>query len=463
MTMGNRGEIFSASFQKQKFFLKPKNILYLALAFILIRNIPLCISLPIWVFGDEMAHTDYALKIAKGHIPQPQDHIEPELFLLHKVHRDIRFAIDRFVPPPNDVNKMGFGGYSYAAKHPPLPYLIYDLFRICLAPLGLSLIVQIKIMRIITLLAMSAGIIYLYSGLRKAGCQNPIFYYPLLFIALLSQDMYFSINNDSFSFCFVSFSLAQIFILFKNPLSAKNRKLLILGTILSLWTKITNVLLFPLWLLLICLFRSHGQRKKIYASLLLALFIAILLSAPWYIYNLIRFKDPVAFRYGSMQGEPVVSPQNLNWQSLKTFVLAFTRTLFRGDLHWHGNSFDILSPGLRDLFMSIIPILLFMIAAFPYLDPPHEDARPLLFLRRSAVGVMIALLCAYFFIGNIPFYQARFSFGALYIIIFMLAWGWKKCLRSDAAAFWVPVLMLLCYNIVYTSALLSKVLGPKLR
>ena len=61
-------------------------ILFAAITFLFLRNIPLCLFMPIWSHGDEIGHFDYILKLSRGHLPQPTDLIESQLFLLHKVH-----------------------------------------------------------------------------------------------------------------------------------------------------------------------------------------------------------------------------------------------------------------------------------------------------------------------------------------------------------------------------------------
>jgi hypothetical protein len=439
--------------------LKPKNFLVASLVFLLARNLPLCISLPIWIFGDEMAHLDYALKLQKGHVPQPLDFIEPELFAFDRDHRDTRFVTEKVTSPPKNVSELGFGGYSYAARHPPLPHLIFILVKGILSPFRFSLLVQVKILRVISLLTVAVGIYFLYRGIRGVGCLNPVFYSPLLLIALLAQDTYFSINTDAFSFCFFSFSFAQMINLISKPISKKHWMLLALGTILALWTKITNILLFPLWFLLLLHFIRENKRKKIIALFLGSLFVAVLLSSPWYIYNLIRFGNPFTFRYGIIPGEPAFRAFVLNWSNLKTFVLAFTRTLFRGEMLWHGHYLDILPLGLRNIAISIIPLLIFLIAAFPVFNPSQKEIKLVMFIRRGAVVTMLILIGGYFLLGKIPYYHARYSLGTLYLLMFMITWGWRKALRSDVAACIVPALLMMIYNVVFTGTLLNNIMG----
>ena len=89
-------------------------ILLAALLFLLVRNLPLCLLMPLWAHGDEIGHFDYVLKLTRGQIPQPTDLIESDLFLLHKVHYDSRY-ISKFRLKIRRPEGLGVARYSYDA------------------------------------------------------------------------------------------------------------------------------------------------------------------------------------------------------------------------------------------------------------------------------------------------------------------------------------------------------------
>lgn len=76
---------------KLKSIRSPLIILVLAITFLLLRNIPLCLIMPLWSAGDEIGHFDYVLKLNRGHLPEHTEYIESSLFLLHRAYWDNRY------------------------------------------------------------------------------------------------------------------------------------------------------------------------------------------------------------------------------------------------------------------------------------------------------------------------------------------------------------------------------------
>jgi len=440
-----------------KFKFSPFFILILALSLLFIRNLPLCFIIPIWSHGDEIGHLDYVFKLNQGHLPYPTEFIESSLFILHKRHYDSRYLTKRSGYHIKSPEELGLAAYSYEANQPPLPYLIMALFRYILICLNTSLLLQVKFLRIIPLLAISCGLVIIYLGLKRTKIQNILYYYPLLFIPLLAQDMFFSINTDAFSFLFGSLAITGMIYLFKSSYSQKGWIWLTVGTSLALWTKATNVLLFIPWLILTFFLWQKKKNKRVLFVSLLFLIIAIILSSPWYIYNQVRFSNPFIDSFDL--DYPLLSPQPLSISTFKSFTLAFTRTLFRGEFIWHGHYFDILHGWMNIFFISLIPLFVFIagfLSAFIGFD--QSDRKIFQFFILCATAIFLTLFFADIVLGGIPHYHARYSFASLYFIMFVYAAGWRRLLSSNALSFLIPVGLLLAYNLSHTIILLSKVI-----
>ena len=150
----------------------PRLLFIISLVFFLIRNITLSLAMPIWSHGDEMAHVDYILKVGRGNIPTASEQIEPELFQFHREYGVLpSHTSDRESHTSRanikDIRGLGYGGYSYQSKHPPLAYFIFALFQKLFQFLGLSLLIQIKLLRLISLAVVLLGCAYLFEYTKK--------------------------------------------------------------------------------------------------------------------------------------------------------------------------------------------------------------------------------------------------------------------------------------------------------
>lgn len=438
----------------------PRIILILALAVLLLRNVPLCWLMPLWSFGDEMAHLDCAMKWSRGHIPQGPDRLETALFELNRTRTDHRYDSAVQGPPVVSVDQMALGGYTYESKHPPLPYWIMALFLKLFKALGISLYVQVKLFRMLSLAAMAGGIVILYRGLRRNPRLGTMFYAPLLFIGLLAQDMYFSINTDTLSFLWGSGAMAGMMDVLRAPRSRRGWALLTGATVLMMWTKAINAGVFALWGVLAAILIRKGPDRRVTRLLITSLLIGVVLSAPFYVYNQARFGNPFHYDYSSVIGPRPYSPEGLSRHSAFVFLQAYTRTLFRGEMRWNGTYFDVL-PGTKGVYpLTWLPAVVFflgLVHGAVRKGDLEDPFRP--FFLVSGILIPVGLAFGYFFIGRAPYYQLRLSLSLIYPVLFVFGLGWKAILRRDDLAVAFPCLLLLAYNAIHTFVMLGKVLA----
>ena len=434
---------------------KESLILFAAITFLFLRNIPLCLFMPIWSHGDEIGHFDYILKLSRGHLPQPTDLIESQLFLLHKVHYDSRY-ISTARMHIQSHEELGLAQYSYEAQQPPLPYILLNFFRKALLFFNPPLLLQVKLLRIISLLAAALGLIVIYLGLKAANIHNVYFYFPLLFIPLLVKDLFFSLNTDCFSFLFGSLAIAGVIRLFKKPNSIKNWLWLSLGTVLAMWTKIPNAFLLTLWPVFLFLLWRKFPNRKVLKQFLIFFLLVLLFSSPWYVYNLTRFSSP----FENLKALPfpeVIAPQ-LSLFAFNFFISGFFITLFRGEFVWNGSHFQILNGLGGEISLYVIPIILFFLGFMCFFFPyDRQNSFLLSFLILGGLISLCAFCFAYFTVNGVPFYHARYSYGALYLYMFVFTAGWKRLSPKKDYVLIIPLVGLLLYNAVFTFTLLPRI------
>jgi hypothetical protein len=438
----------------------PRLLFVICLVFFLVRNLFLSLGMPLWVAGDEMAHVDYALKLSRGHIPETMDRIEPELFELHKEHWDHRYLTEGERPDISDPQNLGLGAYCYQANHPPLPHLILAFFRKILQFLGLSLLLQIKFMRMISVLAALLGMLAILIELHKKPNLGAVYFMSLMCLPLLAQDMFFCVNNDVYSFLFGCLTVVGMLRLYEDPHSHKNWLLLSLVVALALWVKLTNILLLGLWVLFsLSLFIIKRDKKLILPSFMY-FFLTLILSSPWYIFSQIRYHSIWATRIGADNlGVFNYYPSPFTLLSFWQFLRAFSRTFFRGEMLWQGEYFDLFSEGMNDVFLTLVPLFFIATGIFAGLRIVKSSADIQgRFFTLSGLAVVMALLYGHFLWGNIPYYHARLAMGSFYFLMFPLALGALKVFRSEKFAYATLFLGLFLYNFFYSLLLLIRVL-----
>jgi hypothetical protein len=444
--------------------------LVIGLAFLWLRNAPLALFLPFWSHGDEIAHLDYTLKIGRGHLPRSDEYIEPAVYRLHRARFDARYFSRHRKMKLETPADLGLAAYSYEAPQPPLAYLLMAAVRLPMKAAGLSLIAQVKGLRLAGLLAMSAGLLFLYFGLRRRQDLRLYWYAPLLLIPLLTQDMYVSINTDVFAFLAGCAVFWAVFRLFERPAAASRWAALALMVALAMWTKATCAFFFALWpVLAVVLGRTapgRQERRRIAALAVVFFLTAAALAAPWYALNSLRASYVFGFQFEKQNGLSYKRfvPPPLSWKSATEFKNAFGFTLIRGEMLWHGVYLGSLpQPWNKIVFEVVLWILLAAGLAAVFLPASmtaQTAAGPAFVLAAAAFGWMVGLFILHFGYGGIPFYHARYAFAALYPLLFILAAGIRRLIPKDWPAVMLPALALLAFNAVYTIRLVANVLVP---
>ncbi len=451
--------------EKDRRKLSPVSFFALGLAFLWLRNAPLDLIIPHWSQGDEMAHFDYTMKIGRGQIPRPDELMERALFRLHKNRYDSRYLTPTPMPKISRPEDLGLAAYSYEAQQPPLPYLVFAVFRIPLKAAGLTLLAQVKALRIVVLLVVAAGLFILYRTLRRRPDLGPYWSAPLLLIPLLPQDMFFSINTDVFAFFFGCAAVGAIFRLFDRPLSTGRWAVLSFVVGLAMWTKATCAFFFALWpVLAVVLGRmvsGRAERRRITALAAVFFVAAGALSSPWYILNNARNSNIFGFQFEKEEKLPYkpFPPSPLNWENTKKFKRAFGVTLIRGEFLWNGLFMDNFPNPWDQIFVEIVFWLMFAAGLVSvFLRVPGTRAGPYLVLAVAGTGVIFSLFVLYIVWGGIPFYHARYAFAGLYPIILLLSAGWRRLIPDGRWAAAIPVVLLLGFNLSFTIRLLDNVL-----
>ncbi len=448
--------------------IQPRHFLIAGLALLWLRNAPLALFLPLWSHGDEIGYLDYAMKIGRGHLPRVDEFIEPAVFRLHKARYDGRYISPhrsmRFVMPRD----LGLAAYSYEAQQPPLPMLVFAAFRLPLKAVGLPLLIQVKALRLVGLLIVSAGLLLLYASFRRRKDLRLFWYAPLLLIPLLSQDMFVSINTDVFAFLGGAGVVGAIVLLFERPLSAGRWALLAAATGTAMWMKVTGLLFFALWpILALTLGRTVAgsrNRRKL-AALAAGFFIlAGILASPWYVRNYLQGSHALGYPLKGQEGVPFkpLSSPPLDWSQIKTFKNAFGRTLMRGELLWNGGYLTGFSPWvekiLQDILFWIFFAAGFAAVVFPLSRSEIEANRMYFILAAAGAGMIAGMLVLHFGWGGISYYLARYSFAGLYPIMLVFSGGCRRVIPEDRLAVALPALALLGYNAAYTYRLIIRVL-----
>ncbi len=500
---------------------QPRNLLILGLAFLWLRNAPLALFLPIWVHGDEIGHLDYLMKVGRGRLPLPGEYIEPAVFRLHKGHYD-----GRYISPDKDMvfvmpQDLGLAAYSYEAPQPPLPYLLLAAFRFPMKAAGMPLLAQVRALRLVSLLAMSAGLLLIFAVLKRRKDLGLFWHAPLLFIPLLAQDMFVSLNTDSFAFLFGCGVVWTIFRLFERPASAGRWAALGAAVVLAMWTKATCAFFFALWpIVAVVLFlrvkkakmdsgcaddgralrkagdgagesgappmeegweegekselaRTSKERRRIVVYAAAFFTAALALSAPWYVANSARNSYVFGFQFNETNDLSYkrFNPPPLRSKEILEFGNAFGHSLLRGELLWKGKYLEGLPQPWDNILTQAVVWIVFALGLLAVFWPPakstagfsgeiEKPARGEYFVIAAAgAGVIAALFVLNFGWGGIPFYHARYAFAGLYPIMLVFSGGCRGLIPEDRLAVALPALLLLGYNAAYTFRLVSSVLS----
>jgi hypothetical protein len=116
---------------------------------------------------------------------------------------------------------------------------------------------------------------------------------------------------------------------------------------------------------------------------------------------------------------------------------------------------------MNDIFLTVLPLLLAvsgLAAAFIISKDPKRDGISVGHFALFCPAAGLALLFGYYFVGLIPFYQARLAMASFYFLLFPCCLGALKILRSEKLAYVLVFSGLFLYNFFYTAKLLSSLL-----
>jgi len=417
-----------------------------------IRNVPLSFLLPIWAHGDEIGHLDCIMKIGRGKVPFPGDRIESALFLFHRARWDGRIMSEKGGRAPQRVEDLGLAGYSYEASQPPLPHILLALARWPLKGLGLQL--QVHLLRCISSLVVSLGLLAIFLFLKRRPHLGFLFTAPLLFIPLLAHDTFFSINTDVFSFLFGTLALLSMFRLAEDVRPVRNWVWVSLWISCAMWTKTVNAFLLILWILLAAWLLAKTRNLRIAARMALFGTFTLILSAPWYIFNYLRFSHPFIM---SELPYPLIPSPAFSLASVINFFKAFLTTLFRGEFFWHGRYFDPLPQPIHSWIVFWVPAALMVIGTIAALS----DRRPERRMKAVAAGLgitgIVVILAAYIILGQVGFYNARYTFAGLILWVLLWACGWRALIPEKTLALVIPAAWLAFYSVLYSVKLLQAI------
>jgi hypothetical protein len=424
----------------------------LGLLALFIRNIPLSFLMPIWAHGDEIGHLDCIIKIGRGQIPYPGDRIDSSLFRFHRARWDGRIMSEEGGRAPQRIEDMGLAGYSYEASQPPLPHILLAMARWPLKSIGLQL--QVRLLRCISPLVLSLGLLAIFLFIGRRPHLDFIFTGPLLFIPLLAHDTFFSINTDVFSFLFGTLAVLSMLRLAEDARPIRNWIAVALWISCALWTKTVNAFLLVLWILLVAWLLAKRKDSHIAGRLALFGALTLILSAPWYVFNYLRFSNPFIM---SDLPYPFIPAPAFSLASVINFFKGFLTTLFRGELFWHGRYFDPLPQPLHLWITFWAPLVLMMISVVAALVDRRPERRMNILTIRLGVAGLIVIMTAHFIIGQVGYYNARYTFGGLLLWILLWASGWRTLIPQKTLAVAVPAAWLAFYNIIYCVKLLQEI------
>lgn len=203
-----------------------------------------------WSPIDEYAHMDYILKLEEGKLPKLSDPISDELFL------HIKNNPDKIVG--NKVNtreELGFGNFSYQAKHPPVYYLVLLLPEYLLKKANVSIFDRLLILRVLSYLLFLIGMLLcipIIKHLNKLGFSIPNYmgYLSVFFGLLICTNERYGLGNNLLSPLLINLTILY---LIKYYLKGDNKSLYLFLCCMCLacLSALTNVFFIPLFLLLV--------------------------------------------------------------------------------------------------------------------------------------------------------------------------------------------------------------------
>lgn len=243
------------------------NYIFLVLCCLtIVWSLKFIISKNKWSPIDEYAHMDYMDKLENGHLPKLSDQISEELF------QHIKNNPDKVVGDTIKTREqLGFGNYSYQAKHPPLYYETLILPDIVMKKLNFDIFQRLKVLRLISYLIFVIGMFLCISIVKQLNQLNfnvPLYFGTACFLfgLLICTHERYGLGNNLMSPLLINTSVLFILKYYKHP----TNKLLYLSvgiSCLSIFSALTNIFLLPvLFLLIFIKFISQFSWKNFFIS-----------------------------------------------------------------------------------------------------------------------------------------------------------------------------------------------------
>lgn len=241
-------------------------ILLLLCGLTIIWSVKFIISKNKWSPIDEYAHMDYIDKLENGHLPKLSDQISEELFQ-HIKNNPNKVVGDTI----KTREQLGFGNYSYQAKHPPLYYATLILPDIIMKKINFDIFERLKVLRLISYLIFVVGMflcISIVKQLNQLQFNVPLYFGTACFLfgLLICTHERYGLGNNLMSPLLINTSILFILKYYKRP----SNKLLYLSvgiSCLSVFSALTNIFLLPVLLTLIFIkYTSQFTWKNFFIS-----------------------------------------------------------------------------------------------------------------------------------------------------------------------------------------------------
>lgn len=341
---------------KRNSYLKTLFILIVAALFIL--NIRFILQQNKWSPIDEYAHMDYVEKIGNGTFPKLSDSIEDEIYLHIKNHPNQTVDGKQI----HNRIELGYGNFSYQAKHPPLYYIVLSVPNRIMKLLNVEIFNRLVILRIFTFLIFTMGMFLLLIIRNQLVCLGYVIpewfaWMGIAFGLMICSNERYGLGNNLMSPLMINLSL--VFLLkYIDSLQSKKLHSFVLLSGLSICTALTNIFLIPLFFLAALYYYKKQPNIKTFISALFFLLIPGFLIWLWQIKSI---PDP-SFEKQMQDILLVVAPCNvLDYKTFLTFLMkdAFTLSFIHAEMNITKTIFYLFLVNLICVLLLIKKLLLY--------------------------------------------------------------------------------------------------------
>lgn len=419
-----------------------KTIIALQLILILTFGILTIIKFPIWSPIDEGAHFNYIQIInEKKRLPiLGKDFTSNEVFSIAEKIYPKRSSIEpeKFNPEEHNLSIQ-----SYEAFQPPLYYLITS---------PIYSISDNHINKIFWLRSFDF-IIYLSSIFLSFVLINLIFTKGKSINAKIFVLNFFLlpgliVRNVTISNSVLEIPLVLLFLIFiyKHNKKEKVIFLYLQGLIMGLMilTKNTLAYMAPVWLLyLLIFFKKSNFSKKVFLHCLLTGVLSLMISSPWFIFNIKNYGSLTSNKLATEMQKYVVNPNNTDYKisELYKYNNYFVNTILipeEWNFHYNLNSiFQFPKEFIKNIFF-ILPLLLIPIS-MTTIKKHYLLITPFIF--NLLVQNFIIVTC------NWPVYLGRYLYGSLIpytLFIFVLFTEFTKSNKKNKIIYLSIIITITC-------------------